>query len=181
MSIGLSLCGEQLNNYDIYQGRLALNVKFRRQLTLSSETQAKLQVMDAAVRERVENGAYEALRESWWATMHMRAQELGLGDISCTGRSGGWLLFDLKVSDFEVTLCDVEEHCAACDRPFAEHANLKCLFEASWFQFTENGDAVARKFFTYYVFAEEVEASLQTVGESYEDEVLFQLQCVEDV
>ena len=180
MPLTLSLGGELLTNYDKYQGCLALNIKCRKPLTLSLETQAKLQVLDAAVRENVESNAVEALRESWWATIDMRAQELALGKLSSGGRSGGWLCFDTKVEDFEELLHRAEEHCAACERSFAQHVNLKCLFEASWFQFTEEGDTTAHKFFALHVFAEEVTASLQTDGEGYEEEVLFQLQHLEE-
>lgn len=176
--MGLSMCGDEADFLDRYRGRVAINVKLRSDPKLSKDTLSKLARLDGAVRDQVVRFAEEALRDSWWATMRERSQVLGLGDLWSEGRSGGWLVFGMTISQFDELVESVEKGCKHCGKRFDHHFEGKCPFEASVFDPEE--EAGWKKWNTFKVFYEEVKESLRTIGDALEQEVLFQLENLDD-
>lgn len=176
--MGLSMLGNQADFLDRYKGNVAINVKYHGTPKLSKETLAVLAKLDGATRDNIVRFAEEALRDNWWATAQERSRELGLGDLWTDGRSGGWLVFKMTMSQFEELAEQVEKGCRHCGKSFEHHLDSKCPFEASMFEPEDvRGLEVWNAF---HVFASEVKTSLQTIGEGLEDEILFQLENLDD-
>lgn len=170
--------GKLADFLDRYRGHVAINVKYHGTPTLSKETLAKLAKLDGAVREKVVRFAEEGLRESWWATAQERSRELGLGDLWAEGRSGGWLVFKMTVSQFQDIAERSEKKCCHCGTEFEHHVDSKCLFEATVFDPEDAKGLEVLK--AFHVFSDEIKGSLQTIGDSLEHEVLFQLENLDD-
>lgn len=174
----LSMCGNKADFLDRYRGNVAINVKYRGDPKLSKETLAKLASLDGATRDNVVRFAEEALRENWWVSMQERSRELGLGDLWSDGRSGGWLVFKMTVSQLEDKIYEAEQHCRNCNTPFEAHIDGKCPFDAS--SFSSDAPQHLELWEAFRTFASEVKDSLQHVGDSFEDEILFQLENLDD-
>jgi len=175
--VALTLCGEVAPYLDRYKGNVAINVKYTGSPKISTETLNKLTKLDGAVRESILRYAEEGLRESWWASAQERSRELGLGDLWSDGRSGGWLVFKMPVSRLEEAIEEAERGCAHCDLPFSAHVQMKCPFEATTFV---SGNSILELWKNFRVFSEEMTDSLTVVGETFEEEVLFQLENLDD-
>lgn len=174
----LEMCGEKADFLDRYRGKVAFNVKYHGTPKLSDSSLAALAALDGAVRESVVKFAEDGLRESWWVSMQERSRELGLGNLWSEGRSGGWLVFDMTVSYLQDLIYEVESQCKFCDLPFEKHPEGKCLFDSSVFSPTES--AGLTKWNTLREFSAEVRESIQNIGESFESEVIFQLENLDD-
>lgn len=176
--MALSMCGNKADFLDRYRGNVAINVKYHGDPKLSEETLSRLKQLDGATRDNVVRFAEEALRDSWWASMQERSRELGLGDLWSDGRSGGWLVFKMTVTELETRFEEVERTCHHCSLPYAAHVDAKCPFQASSFQ-PENPTGYAL-FELFRSFSTEVKESLQHVGDTFEEEILFQLENLDD-
>jgi len=176
--VDLSMCGNKADFLDRYRGNVAINVKYRGDPKLSKETLAQLSALDGATRDTVVRFAEEALRETWWATMQERSRELGLGDLWSDGRSGGWLVFKMTISQLEDKIYEAERHCRNCDVTFEQHVDGKCLFDSS--PFSSDAPEHLALWETFRTFSSEVKDSLQSVGDNFEEEVLFQLENLDD-
>lgn len=174
----LTMCGNPADFLDRYRGNIALNVKYRGNPKLSDETLKKLARLDGATRDNVVRFAEEAVRDSWWATMQERSREQGLGDLWSDGRSGGWLVFKITVSRLEEVIEETEKQCKHCELHFDKHFSSKCPFEATIFE-PENPQGL-KMWEAFRTFSAEVKESLQTIGDSFEHEVLFQLENLDD-
>jgi hypothetical protein len=137
-----------------------------------------LSKLDGSTRETVLKYAEEAVRDSWWASAQEHSRELGLGDLWSDGRSGGWLVFKTKMTELEELIADVEKGCRHCALGFDHHISGKCPFQASSFEVI-NPDSF-KKWDAFKVFAEDVKHSLQNMESTFEDEVLFQLENLDD-
>jgi len=86
-------------------------------------------------KERAQDLAFEAvdhLREQWWDDIKDRVAEEGFGKIYSAGRCGGWLVFDAwTTSRLDDLQYDAERECEWCHEPWNQHAQGKCLFEAT--------------------------------------------------
>lgn len=172
------MCGNKADFLDRYRGNVAINVKYHGEPKLSDETLATLKKLDGATRDNVVRFAEEALRDSWWASMQERSRELGLGDLWSDGRSGGWLVFKMTVSELEARFEEVEKKCHHCTLPFSVHVDAKCPFQASSFQ---PEDPKSYELFEIFrLFSAEVKESLQHAGDTFEEEILFQLENLDD-
>lgn len=176
--MGLTMCGEQVDFLDRYRGHIAINVKVRSDPKLSQETLTKLARLDGAVRDQVIRFAEEAVRDSWWASMRERSVELGTGNLWSEGRSGGWLVFDMTLSQWDEFVEAVESQCKHCGRHFDHHIEGKCPFEASVFD--PEDEVKLKKWNAFKQFNAEVKESLRTIGDALEHEVLFQLENLDD-
>lgn len=174
----LSFCGNKVSFLDRYKGNVALNVKHHGYPVLSPATSEILANLDGAVRKSILRFAEEAIRESWWVSMQERARELTLGDLWSDGRSGGWLVFKMTISHLEELIEEAEKACAHCTLAFETHVDSKCPFQASSFQ-PERGSVLAL-LEAFRTFSEEVRASLNTVGDTFEQEIIFQLENLDD-
>jgi hypothetical protein len=172
------MCGNQADFLDRYRGNVAINVKYRGDPKLSNETLARLKQLDGATRDNVVRFAEEALRDGWWASMQERSRELGLGDLWSDGRSGGWLVFKMTVTELEERFEEVERSCKNCELAFSQHVDTKCPFQASSFQ-PEVTKGV-ELFENLRTFSVEVKDSLQHIGDTFEEEILFQLENLDD-
>jgi hypothetical protein len=177
-SVALSMCGNQADFLDRYRGNVAINVKYRGDPKLSEKTLLALKKLDGATRDAVVRNAEEAIKDSWWASMQERSRELGLGDLWSDGRSGGWLVFKMTVNELEEKFEEVERRCKYCSLPFDQHVDAKCPFDST--SFTPEDPKNFDLFETFRAFSVEVKESLQHVGETFEDEVLFQLENLDD-
>jgi hypothetical protein len=176
--VALSMCGNKADFLDRYKGNVAINVKYHGDPKLSVETLGALKKLDGATRDKVVRFAEEALKDSWWASMQERSRELGLGDLWSDGRSGGWLVFKMKVVELEERFEEVERRCHHCELPFDKHIDAKCPFQAS--SFLPEDPKTFELFETFRSFSEEVKDSLQSIGDTFEEEVLFQLENLDD-
>ena len=175
--MALTLCGETASYLDRYKGNVAINVKYHGSFKLSTEMLAKLAKLDGAARETILRYAEEGLRESWWASAQERARELGLGDLWSDGRSGGWLVFRTSVLTLELLIEEAEKSCVNCREAFSAHTDKKCPFEATAFS---PGSTVLGLWHNFRVFSEEMTESLNHAGDTFEEEVLFQLENFDD-
>ena len=175
--MALTLCGETADFLDRYRGSVAINVKYRGDPKLSPEILATLKKLDGATRDNVVRFAEESLRDSWWASMQERSRELGLGDLWSDGRSGGWLVFKMTTSELEDRIAEAEKSCGHCERPFSVHVDGKCPFEATNFL---AGETALELWKAFKQFSVEVNESLQHVGDTFEEEVQFQLENLDD-
>lgn len=174
----LSMCGNKIDSLDRYRGHVAINVKYHGTPKLSPETLKRLGRLDGSTRDTIVRFAEEALRDSWWATMQERSRELALGELWSEGRSGGWLVFQTTISRLQELIDEVERSCKNCELPFDQHIEGKCPFQAS--SFVPTDDTNMRMWESYRVFAAEVKDSLLTVGDTLEEEILFQLENLDD-
>lgn len=174
----LSMCGNKIDSLDRYRGHVAINVKYHGTPKISKETLARLARLDGATRDNVLRYAEEGLRENWWVSMQERSRELGLGELWSEGRSGGWLVFKTTISRLQELIDEVERSCKNCELPFDQHVEGKCPFQAS--SFVPADDHHMQTWEAYRVFADEVKDSLLTAGDTFEDEILFQLENLDD-
>jgi hypothetical protein len=173
--VALSIFGHTADFLDRHYGNIAINVKYHGDLKLSEETQAALKKLDGAARDNVIRYAEESLQDNWWASMRERSKDLGLGELWSAGRSGGWLVFKLTLNELENRFDEAERSgCSHCSAPYEAHVGLKCPFQASSFQPVDRG--AYDTFEKLQAFSVEVRESLQHVGDSFEDEVTFQLE-----
>ena len=175
--MALTLCGETASYLDRYKGNVAINVKYYGEFKLSPETLANLAKLDGAVRGKILRYAEEGLRDNWWASAQDRSRELGLGDLWSDGRSGGWLVFKMPVSKLEEAIEEAERGCAHCELPFSAHVGKKCPFEATNFV---SGNSILELWKSFRVFSEEMMESLNHAGDTFEEEVLFRLDNLDD-
>ncbi len=175
--MALMFAGEKADFLDRYKGNVAINVKFYGNPHISEETQQRLKKLDGATRDNVLRYAEEALRDSWWSVMQERSRELGLGDLHSDGRSGGWLVFQFSIGWLEERLSQAEENCVFCDKHFSAHVENKCPFDSTYFKGDEE---LASPWHALKEFSAEVKASLPSVGDGLEDEILFQLENLDD-
>jgi hypothetical protein len=176
----IQMCGSPADFLEVYRGDLALNVKFHGKLDISEKTLKKLatEIPSERQRARILQYAEEALREVWWSTMQDRADELGLGHLNSSGRSGGWLIFDMSYAYLRDLIEDAEKHCKFCDLHYQQHVDGKCPFSSTVFESTEKGPFETWE--SFRAFSAEVKESLTSVGAGFEDEVLFQLENLDE-
>lgn len=174
----LALYGNKADYLDRYRGHVAINVKYYGNPKISPETIAVLAKLDGAMREQVLRFAEEGLREGWWAGAQERSRELALGDLSSEGRSGGWLVLKMTVSELEELVLDAERNCTNCHHSYAEHTAGKCLFDST--SFDAEYKSCEMIWANLKAFAEEMKDSLQTAGDTFEEEILFQLENIDD-
>jgi len=175
--VDLTLCGETAEFLDRYKGNVAINVKYRGNPTLSEETLAALKKLDGATRDNVLRFAEEALRDTWWATMKERAIDLGLGELWSDGRSGGWLVFKMSVSQLEEKIYEAERCCEHCERPYDVHPDGHCPFDSTTFKV---GGTMLELWKSFNLFAAEVRESMEHVGDNLEEEITFQLENLDE-
>lgn len=175
--MALMFAGEKADFLDRYKGNVAINVKFYGNPHVSEDTQQRLKKLDGATRDNVLRYAEEALRESWWAMMQERSRELGLGDLYSDGRSGGWLVFSFTIGWLDELLSQAEESCVHCAKHYDAHIQNKCPFDSTYFKGEE---ALTQKWYALKEFSAEVNASLASAGDDFEDQILFQLENLDD-
>jgi hypothetical protein len=176
--VDLALYGNKADYLDRYRGHVAINVKYYGDPKISKETLAVLAKLDGATREQVLRFAEEGLRESWWAGAQERARNLGLGDLWSEGRSGGWLVLKMTVSELETLVDDAEMRCANCQQSYAKHTEGKCLFDST--TYASGLPSCEMIWANLKEFALEMKDSLQTAGDTFEEEILFQLENIDD-
>lgn len=170
----LSMCGEPADFLEVHSGKLALNVKHHKQLAVSSATLARLKKLATRTADRLLMFAEEALRETWWSTMEHRARELFVGGISSEGRQGGWLVFKLTKQQLEELVEEAEAECDHCGKPYAAHIDKKCPFDSSNWAAATNAPLITWE--ALKLFSGEVKETLATIGDGFEEEVIFQLE-----
>jgi hypothetical protein len=175
--VALTLCGETAEFLDRYKGNVAINVKYHGNPKLSEETLAALKKLDGATRDNVLRFAEEALRDNWWATMQERSKELGLGELWSDGRSGGWLVFKMSVSDLEERIYQAERSCEHCSRPYDVHVEGHCPFDSTTFAL---GKTMLELWASFNQFSVEVRESMEHVGDNLEEEIVFQLENLDE-
>jgi len=176
--VDLALYGNKADYLDRYKGHVAINVKYRGDPKISKETLAVLAKLDGATREQILRFAEDGLRENWWTSAQERARELALGDLSSDGRSGGWLVLKMTVSELETLVDDAEMRCSNCQTSYAEHTDGKCLFDST--TYVSGLPSCEMIWENLKTFALEMLDSLQKAGDTFEEEILFQLENIDD-
>lgn len=174
----LALYGNKADYLDRYKGHVAINVKYYGDPKISKETLAVLAKLDGATREQILRFAEDGLRENWWSSAQDRARELALGDLSSDGRSGGWLVLKMTVSELEGVVADAEMRCSNCEQSYAQHTDGKCLFDST--VYSSGLPSCEMIWANLKTFADEMKNSLQTAGDTFEEEILFQLENIDD-